>query len=202
MTRASLRCRWRARRLREHLIKELRELRVASLIIWSDLHPIPGRDPQDSLPELHKRPARSQRLCCRNGDDDGFLDDQTLARVRLSRPQMIDQELLRLYLDRVPSVSHRDSCIFPRARAAHWIVYARRYLQQLFLRRLRRIHKVRRYRHAHSGYRRRWRRHADFAGPGAIEGDALEAALALGTPKVGPWVARPLQSWIRCADGS
>ena len=51
-----------ARRLREHLIKELRELRVASLIIWSDLHPIPGRDPQASLPALHKRPARSQRL--------------------------------------------------------------------------------------------------------------------------------------------
>ena len=50
--------------------------------------------------------------CCRNGDDDAFLDDRTMARVRLARPDMNERAVLRLYLDRVPPVAYRDSCIF------------------------------------------------------------------------------------------
>jgi hypothetical protein len=39
-------------------------------------------------------------------------DDRTLARVRLANPEMKDRALLRLYLNRVPSMAYRDSCIF------------------------------------------------------------------------------------------
>jgi hypothetical protein len=49
--------------------------------------------------------------CCRNGDDDAFLDDRTLARVRLAKPVTDERDVLRLYLDCVP-VAYRDSCIF------------------------------------------------------------------------------------------
>jgi hypothetical protein len=50
--------------------------------------------------------------CCRNGDDDGFLDECALARVRGVQPAITDRNLLHLYLGRVPAVVYRDSCIF------------------------------------------------------------------------------------------
>lgn len=105
----------RERRLREHLIKELCDLRVANHLERFASGTQPG------LAGFTARVAQTacalcKGFCCRNGDDDGFLDDQTLARMRLARPQMTDHELLRLYLDRVPSVSHRDSCIFHGSR--------------------------------------------------------------------------------------
>ena len=50
--------------------------------------------------------------CCSNGDDDAFLDDRTLARVRLAKPDMTERAVLWLYLDRVPLVAYRDSCIY------------------------------------------------------------------------------------------
>src|ERR1700722_13055372 len=50
--------------------------------------------------------------CCRNGDDDAFLDDPTLARVRLAKPDATEAALLRLYLGRVPDAAYQDSCIF------------------------------------------------------------------------------------------
>jgi hypothetical protein len=58
-----------------------------------------------------------------DGDDDSLpvmvprsenrlLDDRTMARVRLTRPEMNERAVLRLYLDLVPPVAYRDSCIF------------------------------------------------------------------------------------------
>jgi hypothetical protein len=99
------------RRLREHLIEALRELRTAKHVerITSPLRPEPSG--------FAARVARTacslcKGWCCRNGDDDAFLDDRTLARVRLARPEMDERAVLRLYLDRVPPVAYRDSCIF------------------------------------------------------------------------------------------
>ena len=40
------------------------------------------------------------------------LDNRTLARVRLAKPDMTERAVLRLYLDRVPLVAYRDSCIY------------------------------------------------------------------------------------------
>ena len=101
----------RVRRLREHLIKELGELRKAKHL---DRFATPERPAPVGFAAMVARSACSlcKGWCCRNGDDDAFLDDRTLARVRLARPEMEDRAMLRLYLDRVPPVAYRDSCIF------------------------------------------------------------------------------------------
>jgi hypothetical protein len=101
----------RVRRLREHLIEALRELQRAKHVerIASPLRPEPTG--------FTKRVARTacslcKGWCCRNGGDDAFLDDRTMARVRLARPDMDERAVLRLYLDRVPTAAYQDSCIY------------------------------------------------------------------------------------------
>jgi hypothetical protein len=101
----------RVRRLREHLIKALRDLREEKH--WERLAS-PERPEPSGFEGRVARAACSlcKGWCCRNGGDDAFLDDRTMARIRLARPEMNDRALLRLYLDHVPSVAYRDSCIF------------------------------------------------------------------------------------------
>jgi len=101
----------RVRRLREHLIKELAELRKAKHL---DCFATPERPGPTGFAATVARSACSlcKGWCCRNGDDDAFLDDRTLARVRLARPEMKERAMLRLYLSRVPPVAYRESCIF------------------------------------------------------------------------------------------
>jgi hypothetical protein len=101
----------RVRRLREHLIKALRELRTAK---HSERFASLARPEPTGFAARVARTACSlcKGWCCRNGDDDAFLDDLTLARVRLARPDMDERSVLRLYLDLVPPVAYRDSCIF------------------------------------------------------------------------------------------
>ena len=101
----------RIRRLREHLIKTLRELRTAKHL---------DRSASPQRPEPAGFAARVALIacslckgwCCRNGDDDAFLDDRTLARVRVARPDLSEPAVLRLYLERVPPVAYHNSCIF------------------------------------------------------------------------------------------
>jgi hypothetical protein len=50
--------------------------------------------------------------CCRNGADDAFLDEATLARVANERPHLTGEEVLNLYLERIPEVAVERSCIF------------------------------------------------------------------------------------------
>jgi hypothetical protein len=98
----------RVRRLREHLHAAIRTI----------------KDPKCSASPLRPEPegfaARVARTacslcrgwCCRNGGDDGFLDDRTMKRVRIARPDMDARALVRLYIDRVPEAVYEDSCIF------------------------------------------------------------------------------------------
>jgi hypothetical protein len=99
----------RVQRLREHLIKELADLECFA----SPVRPAPtgfaARVAQTAC-------SLCKGFCGRNGDDDAFLDDRTLARVRLARPGMTERALLRLYLERVPPVTYRASCIFHGSR--------------------------------------------------------------------------------------
>jgi hypothetical protein len=101
----------RVQRLREHLIGVLHDLRKAK-----HLRCLASPDwPQPSgFRALVACSACSlcKGWCCRNGHDDAFLDDRTLARVRLARPDATERALLRSYLDRVPPVAYRNSCIF------------------------------------------------------------------------------------------
>jgi hypothetical protein len=87
----------RVRRLREHLIRALQELRTAK---HSDRFASLARPEPTGFPARVARSACSlcKGWCCRNGDDDAFLDDRTLARVRLARPDMDERSVLRLYL--------------------------------------------------------------------------------------------------------
>ena len=101
----------RVRRLREHLIKELRGLRMAK---HSERFASPVRpEPTGFAARVaHTACSLCKGWCCRNGDDDAFLDDRTLARVRSANPDMTERAILRLYLEHVPPVTYRDSCIF------------------------------------------------------------------------------------------
>jgi hypothetical protein len=47
--------------------------------------------------------------CCKNGDDDGFLDEATLARVW---PDMTADAIIHMYAALVPDIGYAGSCIF------------------------------------------------------------------------------------------
>jgi hypothetical protein len=101
----------RVRRLREHLIQALQELRTAQHL---KRFATPVRPEPTGFAAGVARAAcsLSKGWCCRNGDDDAFLDDCTMARVRLVRPDMDEHAVLQLYLERVPPAAYRVSCIF------------------------------------------------------------------------------------------
>jgi hypothetical protein len=51
-------------------------------------------------------------FCCKNGEDDGFIDGRTLRRLRQARPDLAADTTFRLYIERVPDESYAGSCIF------------------------------------------------------------------------------------------
>jgi hypothetical protein len=101
----------RTRRLRRHLVEALRELRVAR-------HP--ERLASPVRPEPHGFAADVAQaacslcrgFCCKNGGDDAFLDERTMARVRRARPELDARGVIRLYADLVPTASYEGSCLF------------------------------------------------------------------------------------------
>jgi hypothetical protein len=52
--------------------------------------------------------------CCRNGKDDAFLDEATIARVPAG--QVSTAEAIEMYVERVPDAGYQDSCIFHGAK--------------------------------------------------------------------------------------
>jgi hypothetical protein len=71
----------------------------------SDLRKAKHRDriaspepPEPTSFPAHSRLSLCKGWCCKNGDDDAFLDDRTLTRVRLAKPEMTERTLLRLHL--------------------------------------------------------------------------------------------------------
>ena len=101
----------RVRRLRKHLVLTLRALRTM-------------KGPEHSVSPLRPEPegfaghvARTacslcKGWCCRNGEDHAFLDEGTIARVRCASLALDVRSTLRLYVERVPEVGYRNSCIF------------------------------------------------------------------------------------------
>ena len=75
----------RVRKLREHLINILQDLRKSKHL---ERVASPLRGEPTGFPAIVARSACSlcKGWCCRNGDDDAFLDDRTLACVRLGKP--------------------------------------------------------------------------------------------------------------------
>ena len=125
----------RVERLRQHLLETLRDLRKARRIdrLVSSVSPEP-----DGFRSVVARTACSlcRGSCCRHGGDEAFLDERTLARFRVAKPEITDQAITRLYLDRVPEVVQGESCIFHGKRGLHaGSVDARGCLQSFLLRR-------------------------------------------------------------------
>jgi hypothetical protein len=101
----------RIRRLRKHLVVVLRQLRTMKNFeyVVSPLRPEP-----EGFEGHVARSACSlcKGSCCENGKDHAFLDEGTLARVRRARSALNGHAVLRLYLEQVPEVGYKDSCIF------------------------------------------------------------------------------------------
>ena len=112
--------------------------------IWSTLLYRCGRSPLVSARVARTACSLCKGWCCRNGDDDAFLDDRTLARVRLAGPDTTEAAMLRRYLERVPPVVYRSFAHLSRQARLHvGPVDACRCLQQLLLRRPWRIYEGR-----------------------------------------------------------
>jgi hypothetical protein len=97
----------RVRRLRAFLIRMLRttkELNTASRV---------RPEPEGFGAEVARAACSlCGGWCCKNGGDDAFLDEPTIARVRHAVPALGARAVLRLYVERVPAVSYEGSCIF------------------------------------------------------------------------------------------
>jgi hypothetical protein len=94
----------RVQRLRSHLLSVITRTK-------------PAEPEASARPEPEGFAARVARTacalcrgwCCRNGADDAFLDEPTLARASTS---MSAETVIQSYLDRVPAVVYEGSCIF------------------------------------------------------------------------------------------
>ena len=98
----------RIRRLREHLRVALHTMKDSKCCA-SPLRP----EPEGFAARVAQTACSLCRgWCCRNGGDVGFLDDRTMTRVRVARPDMDARAVRRLYIDRVPEAVYKDLCIF------------------------------------------------------------------------------------------
>jgi hypothetical protein len=110
----------RIRRLRQHLIEIILDLRKAEAknAASSALAPEP-----EGFVRLVANAACAfcKGVYCRHADDHGYIDDEALTRVRLLHSWLSAEEVMRMYLDRIPQSGYRD-CVFSTAkRAAPWI---------------------------------------------------------------------------------
>jgi len=99
----------RVRRLRRHLIAVLR----ASRRMTGSEHSADRPEPEGFAARVARTAcALCEGWCCKNGDDDGFLDERTVARVACSGSPLDARAVLRLYVERVPEAGYQGSCIF------------------------------------------------------------------------------------------
>lgn len=97
----------RVDRLRDHLAGLLRAAATVDRI------PPVRPSPEGFVAEVVQTACTLCRgWCCRNGGDDAFLDEQTLARVLRDVGKGDDAAARRYYLDRVPPLVLESSCIF------------------------------------------------------------------------------------------
>ncbi len=97
----------RVRRLREHLVRLSGAMKDPDTV--SQVRPEP-----DGFAAHVARVACTLcgGWCCRNGGDDAFLDERTIARVHHESLALDMRETLLLYVERVPAVGNEGSCIF------------------------------------------------------------------------------------------
>jgi hypothetical protein len=98
----------RGQKLRTHVANALREARHLKMMA----SPYPPEPTGFAARVARTACALCKGWCCRNGGDDAFLDDQTMARVRRDRPDLDEQTMVNLYAEQVPDLAYKDSCIF------------------------------------------------------------------------------------------
>ncbi len=99
----------RVQRLRHHLASLLARLPVF------DMESPPRPEPQGFAARVARTAcALCRGWCCRNGADDAFLDEPTVARASTTLPDA--EAVIQHYLDRVPAVGYEGSCIFHAER--------------------------------------------------------------------------------------
>lgn len=101
----------RVRRIREHLVRSLRDLRTMK-------HPDRNASPLRPEPQGFAGTVASAAcalcsgFCCKGGGEHAYLDERDMARVRQARPELEARAVLRLYMERVPAEGYAGSCVF------------------------------------------------------------------------------------------
>ncbi|HEX3996905.1 MAG TPA: hypothetical protein VHX39_37535 [Acetobacteraceae bacterium] len=98
----------RVRRLREHLAEALLAMRARA----TSAPPLKPAPDGFTARVVQTACTLCRGWCCRNGADDAFLDDRTMARAAGDRPDLDAAGLLDLYIGRVPDAAFENSCIF------------------------------------------------------------------------------------------
>ena len=101
----------RVRRIREHLVRSLRDLRTMKR---PDQNASPLRPEPAGFGGVVARAGCTlcAGFCCKGGGDHAYLDDRDMARVRQARPELEARGVIRLYVERVPAESYEGSCVF------------------------------------------------------------------------------------------
>jgi hypothetical protein len=101
----------RVRRLRKHLVQSLRAMRTMK-------RPVESASPLRAEPEgfvgavARTACALCRGFCCKGGGEHGYLDERVMARVRQAQPELDARGVIRRYVERVPQVGYRGSCVF------------------------------------------------------------------------------------------
>ncbi|HUN41774.1 MAG TPA: hypothetical protein VMU81_15930 [Acetobacteraceae bacterium] len=101
----------RVRRIREHLVRSLRDLRTMKR---PDQNASPLRPEPAGFGGVVARAGCTlcAGFCCKGGGDHAYLDERDMARVRQARPELEARGVIRLYVERVPAESYEGSCVF------------------------------------------------------------------------------------------
>jgi hypothetical protein len=105
----------RTKRLRRHLVM---------LLFASQAAPNAASPKLPERPELSAHKARvtssacalCNGTCCKNGEDEAFLDMGAIMRVRRANPELPAEEVIQLYVRQLPELVNEGSCIFHGAR--------------------------------------------------------------------------------------
>lgn len=101
----------RVRRIREHLVRSLRDMRTMK---QPERNASPLRPEPDGFAGTVARAgcALCGGYCCKGGGEHAYLDERTMARVRRARPELEARAVIRLYIERVPAEGYAGSCVF------------------------------------------------------------------------------------------
>jgi hypothetical protein len=101
----------RVRRIREHLVRSLRDLRTLKQPEGS-ASPLRPEPPGFAGTVVRAACALCQGFCCKGGGEHAYLGERDLARVRHARPELEARAVIRLYIERVPAEGYEGSCVF------------------------------------------------------------------------------------------